>query len=156
MNKKLKSAVFYFAAIVGLCVVLTTFTRTSFSGQRGWPGGNNWRAWSKDAKEKYIWGYMSGSGDAYDAACRQIDLEWAGKAEPGYENSPLNKCLKGQLDFSKGSDYFLKSLTEFYEAHPEDRDISIGEVLDLLGKGFTVNELHKHSFQGHKPTGEQR
>ena len=122
-------------------------------GQRGWPEGDHWLKWNQDAREKYVWGYTTAYAKGYGTACRQVDLAWTGNVQPGYENAVLNKCMKEQLDFSKGSDYLIKSVTDFYRRYPKDRDISIGELLDLLGKGLAVEEIHNQRFQGHTPPG---
>jgi hypothetical protein len=120
-----------------------------FGQHGGWPSGNTWLKWNHDEREKFVWGYTTAYSNGYGSACRQIAFEWAGPVQPGYQNAPLNKCLKGQLDFSKGSDPLIKSITDFYRRYPEDKDVSIEETLDLLGKGLSIEEIHNHPFQGH-------
>jgi|BogFormECP03_OM2_1039629.scaffolds.fasta_scaffold05784_2 hypothetical protein len=134
------------------CSILALWTLEAgpLSGQHGgWPLGNAWLKWNHSEREKFVWGYTTAYSKGYGSACRQIALEWTGPVQPGYENAPLNKCLKGQLDFSKGSDTLIKSITDFYKRYPDDKDVSIEEILDLLGKGLSVEEVHNHPFEGH-------
>ncbi len=113
--------------------------------------GDWWLGWSHDAREKYVLGYITAYTQAYGAACRKMDLEWPGPVKQGYENAPLNKCLAGQPDFSKGTDYFVNATTDFYTRYPHDRDIYPSEVLEQLGKGLSLQQIDKYPFMRHKP-----
>jgi len=69
---------------------------------------------------------------------------------PADENDPVNQCRHQGPDFSKNTDYFVKTITDFYKRYPEDREIDIGEVLEQLGRGLTLEEVHNHPFPRHQ------
>ena len=127
------------------------FSAHRLSGQRVCCQGDWWLKWDHDARESYVYGYTLGFSKGHLDGCEQGTKSWAGTPEPGTENSPLQRCIHTELDFSRGSDYFVKSITEFYERHPEDRDIYINEDLEHLAKGLTIEEIHKYPFWRHHP-----
>jgi hypothetical protein len=44
----------------------------------------------------------------------------------------------------------VKSITDFYTWHPEDRDIYIREVTEQLRKGLTLEQIHSYPFWRHQ------
>jgi hypothetical protein len=133
--------------IIGFAIlIISTLAATSLSGQRAWHQGDAWMKWSRDSRENFVFGYISGYSTAYGNVCRQMAVEPNVKVKPGYENLPMNVCLQGQLDFSKGTEYFVKNITDFYARYPGDRDIEIYEVVEQLADNLSLEQIHHHPF----------
>jgi hypothetical protein len=47
-------------------------------------------------------------------------------------------------DFSRGSEYFAQQVTDFYTKYPENRILLMTEVLEALGDGKSIEDLHQH------------
>ena len=137
---------------VGVAAVVSLFSVRSLSGQRVCCQGDWWLKWNHDARETYVYGYTLGFSKGHLDGCKQGTKAWPHSPEAA---SPLQKCISTEPDFSKGSDYFVKSITEFYERYPKDRDIYINEVLDQLGKGLTLEQIHNQPFMRHQPSDEK-
>jgi hypothetical protein len=134
---------------VGLTLLMLADRPTA--GQRVCCQGQDWwLAWSQDAREKYVWGYTTGYSHAYDNACRNIGTAAAPRTPGVNEALVADQCRQGQLDFSKGSEYLVESVTNFYKRYPGDRDLYIDEVLEQLGKGQTIEQIHEHPFWRHR------
>jgi hypothetical protein len=130
-TERVNPLIFVSSVVLALCILVTNPLRA----QRVCCQGELWLKWSHSARESYVWGYTE-----------------------GYTKGNMNSCNEGpcsqqQVDFSRGSTYFVKSITDFYIRYPKDRDIYIDEILDLLGKGLTLEEIHNHPFWRHKPPG---
>jgi hypothetical protein len=123
------------------------------SGQRVCCEGDRWLEWNTDARESYVFGFTLGYSKGQQDGCRQGTSEWPTPPKPGIENDPGRKCTQQEIDFSRGSDYFTKKITEFYSRYREDRDIYPFEVLEQLGRGLTVEEIHQHPFLRHHSAG---
>jgi len=108
-----------------------------------------WLKWTHDEREGYTFGYALGYSKGYGGGCRQGTKDWPVEVKGNVEDFPLNKCISKELDFSKGSDFLVKAVTDFYTMYPEDRDIYIDEVLDGLGKGLSLKEIHNYPFPRH-------
>ena len=108
-------------------------TAAPLAAQRVCCQGDLWLKWNHGMRESYVWGYTEGYVKGHMDGCKQI------------------QCSQEQVDFSKGSDSLVKSVTDFYIRYPKDRDIYIDEILDLLGKGLTLEEIHNHPFWRHQP-----
>ena len=100
----------------------------------------------------YIVGYSTGRWDG----CGEIVKGAVKGNNPASENDPLHRCRHQGPDFSKNTSYFVNALTEFYTHYPGDRELDIGEVLEQLGSGLTLEEVHNHPFPRHSPTTEKR
>ena len=75
------------------------------------------------------------------------------------KNNPLIRCLKQMPDFSKGPEYFAKQVTQLYTIHPEDRILLTTEILEALGNGKSIQDVHEHPpFRTHSasPTGNSQ
>lgn len=133
-------------------VALSIIVAEPVSGQRECCEGDRWLKWKPAARETFVFGYALGYGEGHSNGCFQGTKGWPDRAKLDYENDPRRKCLEQQLDFSKGTDYFVKAITDFYTRYPGDRDIYINEVLEQLGKGLTLEQIHGYPFVRHSPT----
>jgi hypothetical protein len=105
--------------------------------------GDSWLSWSQDHREAYVRGYTEGYYTGYNHGCQE-GTKYASKSiTPGLENFPINKCLDQELDLTRGTD-LSKEITTFYQQYPENRVVLIKEVLQELGKGRSIQEIHNH------------
>jgi len=116
------------------------------AGQRVCCQGDQWLNWSLEQRNNFVYGYFVGYNHGYMMGCSHGTEDWPKPAKPGFENIPINKCLEQALDFSKGTEHYAKSITEFYKQYPQDRDIYFDEVLEQLGKGLTLEQIHDYPF----------
>jgi len=133
-------------------VALSIFNSASLSAQRACCQGDWWLKWKPTARETFVFGYTLGYGNGHSNGCFQGTKGWPGRSKLDVANDPTSKCLEQIPDFSKGTDFFVKSITEFYKRYPEDRDIYVAEVLEQLGKGLTLEEIHHYPFMRHAPS----
>jgi hypothetical protein len=115
------------------------------AGQRWWHQGDTWLKWNHNERDAFLFGYMVGYSNGHTDGCSHGINPKSGETKPEYESGALSECTKQQIDFSKGTD-FSKLLTDFYNRYPKDRELGIDEVLDLLAKGLTLEQIHNHSF----------
>jgi hypothetical protein len=123
-----KRAIFVCSVVLAVWMLAAS----PLSAQRVCCQGDLWLKWNHSVRESYVWGYTEGYTKGNMDGCKQ------------------GQCSQQQVDFSKGSDYLVRSITDFYTRYPKDRDIYIDEILDLLGKGLTLEEIHHHPFWRHK------
>ncbi|HEY3929313.1 MAG TPA: hypothetical protein VGL89_13145 [Candidatus Koribacter sp.] len=109
-----------------------------------------WLKWNNDRRESYMWGYMIGYSHAYWDGCRQ-----AMKALPGGATSESieRSCRSRQPDFSGGTTYWARQVTQFYKTYPNDRDIAIDGILDQLRNGLTLEQIHNYPFMRRRSQG---
>ena len=134
---------------------LTLLITLSMSGQRECCQANLWLKWTHDEREGYVSGYSIGYSAGYGSGCEQGTKDWPITVKGNVEDFPLNKCISKQPDFSKGSEFLIRAVTDFYNAYPSDRDIYINEILDQLGRGLTPQEIHNHQFPRHQAVGRR-
>lgn len=115
--------------------------------QRDCCQGDWWLKWNKDQRKTYFYGYAIGYSNGFLRGCERGS---AGSAVKGTELQPrFDRCMEHERDFSRGPDYFVEAVTSFYTGHPEVRDIYPYEVLDLLGKGLSVEQIRRYPFERH-------
>lgn len=115
--------------------------------QRDCCQGNWWLKWDNDQRKMYFYGYAVGYTNGFLHGC-----ERGSRRAPTTGKDlqlPFDRCMEGQRDFSRGADYFVGEVTSFYQSHPEVRDIYPYEVLDLLGRGLTVQQIRSYPFMRH-------
>jgi hypothetical protein len=119
-------------AFLTCSVILTVWilAASPLSGQRGWHQGDTWLKWKHDARETYVLGYFEGLTKGHGDACGQGTKGWVGEVN---------------------TDQLVRSITDFYTEYPEDRDVYIQEVIEQLGKGLTLEQIHNHPFPRRNP-----
>jgi hypothetical protein len=85
--------------------------------------------------EGYYGGYLHG--------CQEGTKHSAAPVQAGIDNFPINRCLDRKWNFAKGID-LSRDVTAFYERYPENRNLLINEVLEELGKGRLIEDIHQH------------
>lgn len=132
-----------FARWVLLLSIVLLLVSGQLWSQRVCCEGEMWLKWNNDRRESYLWGYMIGYSHAYWEGCRQAMRSLPkGTDVQSIEDS----CEKNQRDFSKGTTYWAQQVTKFYKTYPHDRDINIDEILEKLGNGLTLDQIHKFPF----------
>jgi hypothetical protein len=142
-----RRALFACSILVAICIIHTV----PVAGQRWWHQGDTWLKWKHDVREGYVFGYFVAYAAGHEDGCKQGGKNVFGGAKPASVSSNDQSCTQQDLDFSKGSEYFVKQISNFYTRYPGDREIDIGEVLPLLAKGLTLEEIHNHPFPRRRP-----
>jgi hypothetical protein len=84
--------------------------------------------------------YVEAYYDGYANGCQEGTRLVPGTAQP-YDESPFNKCIDRKLDLTKGTD-LVKDVTEFYREYPENRNLFVREILQEIGKGRSLWDIH--------------
>jgi hypothetical protein len=107
-------------------------------------------------------GYIRGYYGGYFHGCQEGTKYSSGSAESRPGKSPVDECLDRKLDFTKGIE-LSNEITRFYLHYPENRILLINEVLEELGKGRSIEDIHNHppfpthnSSKGSNPTSERQ
>jgi hypothetical protein len=106
--------------------------------------GDMWLKWSQQTRDAFIRGFLFGYTGGYLSGCENGTSQAPTRPqEPGFESFPINKCLEERLDFSKNQN-LSQDVTKFYKSYPENRILFIQEVLELIGKGWSLEEIHRN------------
>jgi hypothetical protein len=125
---------------------------TSIGAQRWCCEGDKWLKWSEDRREAYVVGYIEGYYNGRSSGCRS---GWERIQPERYYDEDL-QCDKDGLDFPKGYEH-AHDITTFYQRYPENRILYPAEILEALGDGETLEQLHDHPpFGAVKPDSRKR
>jgi hypothetical protein len=102
--------------------------------------GDSWLKWSPERRDAYVVGYILGYYGGYTHGCEE-GTKHATASQPGVENFPVNQCIDQRFDYTKGID-LSKDITKFYQRYPENRNLLIKEILEELGKGKSIEDIH--------------
>ena len=140
MNGRMGHRVAIRSAVV---VLVLSFIASLTWAQRECCEGESWLRWSPERCDAYVSGYIQGYYGGFIDGCEQGTKHVSGPAEPGVENFPVNKCIDQKWDFTKGID-LSRDITTFYKRYPENRNLLIKEILEELGKGRSLEDIHNH------------
>jgi len=150
MSTQKSNAIFAITAFV-ISLIFCPFS--SLSAQRLCCEGDVWLRWTEDHREDYVKGYILGRAAGYSDACYRMAKYWPAPITLGDKKNPLSKCLKEMPDFSRGPEYFAQQVTDFCTKYPENRILLTTEVLEALGDGKSIQDLHQHPpFPADTPT----
>jgi hypothetical protein len=108
-----------------------------------------WLSWSSEARQEYVWGYLSGFLEGKRAGCAfyadKILPYTPHKAVPP-EELPRQACLSALPDFKEP--YFTKyvdTITGYYEKYPNDRQAGMSRILleSATPPGLTIDQIHE-------------
>jgi hypothetical protein len=112
-----------------------------------------WSSWSREAREEYVWGYVSGFREGKRAACsfyeEKVTPNMPHKAVPP-ENLPKAACLTAMPDFTAPYlQAYVDSITDYYAKYPRDRQAGLPRLMLELASppGLTVDQIHKKLTQ---------
>ena len=111
--------------------------------QRDSSEAESWLRWSVEHRDAYVGGYVEGYYGGYLHGCQEGSKYLSKPVSTDFDNFPVNKCLDRKWDFTKGID-LAKDVTTFYKRYPGNRNLLIKEILDELGKGKRLEEIHSH------------
>jgi hypothetical protein len=107
-----------------------------------------WLSWSSDAREEYVWGFLSGFLEGKRAGCSF----YADKMTPymPHESVPPEKlprptCLNALPDFTDtSSQIYVHEITEYYTKYPRDREAGFSRIMLELASppGLTIDQIH--------------
>jgi hypothetical protein len=135
-----------YAHVPLLLLITVILVPTILGAQRPCCEGDWWLKWTKAQRESYVWGYMTGFSHAYPEGCLEALRALPARPSPEVVEAAKDQCYLHQPDFSKGTTYWVKEVTDFYKTYAQDRDIYISEVLEQLGNGLTLEQIHKYPF----------
>jgi hypothetical protein len=124
-------------------IVLSGLVPTAALAQRTCCEGYTWLKWGQNRREAYVRGFIRGYYDGFFHACEEEASFAPRQTEPGFENFPLTKCLDRRWNFSKGID-LSKDVTAFYKRYPENRNLYFVEILEELGQGKSLEDIHRN------------
>jgi hypothetical protein len=125
-------------------ILLILCSPRSSRAQRHCCEGDTWIKWTEEHREDYVRGYILGRAEGYSDACYREARFWPSPITLGDENNPISRCLKEMPDFSQGPEHFAKQVTELYRVYPEDRILLITEILEAMGSGKSIQDIHEH------------
>jgi hypothetical protein len=125
-----------------VALIVLSIVPCSSWAQRYCCEGESWLKWSQGRREAYVSAYIDGYYDGYIGGCQEGTKHLEPTA-PGLEEFPVNKCLNRKSDFTKGID-LSRDVTAFYRRYPENRNLLIKEILEELGKGRSIADIHEH------------
>jgi hypothetical protein len=150
------------APMLAAVLAILIFIPSSMLAQRNCCEGDSWLRWSPEHRNDYVRGYIRGYYGGYFQGCQQGTKYSSGTVKSGPEKSPIDECLDRKLDFTKGTE-LSNEITRFYRRYPENRILLINEILEELGKGRSIEDIHNHppfpahnSSKGTNATNERR
>ena len=142
-------------SLVGLAAILAALTvgAMPLAGQRDCCQGDWWLRWTRAQRETYVLGYTTGYYHGFRNGCSTGTKNWPVEVT-SLDSQPYDKCIKGQKTFGAQTDQLVDSITEFYKRYSDVRDIVPYEVLDLLGEGLSIEQIHRYPSMRHKQPAE--
>jgi hypothetical protein len=132
-----------------LIIIATTCLEIPLSGQRMGSLGDVWLKWSTLDKDIFVGAYVAGYTSGRESGCRAGVSEPPGKDHAASDGDLSVRCTQDLGDFDKSSAYLIKRITDFYKQYPGDRDLTPNEILNLVGRGLSSEEIHIHPFPRH-------
>ena len=105
--------------------------------------GSSWLKWPQDQRQAYVRGFLEGYFGGYFYGCQVATAE-SKPTEPGFENFPFNKCMDKKWGYAQGTVVLEGEVTRFYKRYPENRNLLIHEVLKEIGKGRSLEDIHRN------------
>jgi hypothetical protein len=122
-----------------LGVILSSPTGGTRVGQEG----EEWLKMRPEVRQVYSAAYIRGFVGGFENGC----IEGTKDIKPalrGPENEPLHKCL-AQAPSLTDAGKIGETVTTFYTRYPSDRYLYIRDIIDALGRGLSVEEIHRHA-----------
>ena len=129
-----------------IVILLCLCTSTPLLGTRTCCEGEQWLRWTDEVRQTYVLAFVLGYSKGYVKGCDIGGRNLATDSKPGLENDPTRNCRHEGLDFSKGTNYFVRLITDFYTRFPSDRDVYVEELIQCFAGGLSVEEAHKQHF----------
>jgi hypothetical protein len=128
--------------LLGILLLITTPSQRL--GSAGVPGeGDWWLKSNEDVRQTYTGAFVLGFGKGYGLGCSNATKNLPPDPGLGLENNPRHECLQQEPNFSVDTALIAKSITEFYQRFPDNRDVYVEEIIVSLAEGQTLDEIHQ-------------
>jgi len=88
--------------------------------------GKLWLSWSLERRQGFTRGYLWAYGATFSQACvAYFDASPPKAMTLDLAQSPLQKCMLRELNYSKDPDYYETQITAYYRRYPTDLDVPI-------------------------------
>jgi hypothetical protein len=126
-----------------LGLALGVFLSNPTDGTRVGQEGEQWLKMSPELRQIYSSAYILGATGGFERGCIAGTKNIKSRL-PGPENDPLHKCLE-QSPHLSDTTKIGETVTTFYIRYPSDRYLYIQDIIDALGRGMSVEEIHRHA-----------
>jgi hypothetical protein len=120
---------------------LLFLTTSLVRAQRGYPEGKSWLKWGNKHREAYVVAFVEGYYDGYANGCSEGTRSASIGSTQSGQQLPYQACIDRKRDLTRGIG-LARIVTQFYRQYPENRNLFIREVLDEIGKGKSLSEIH--------------
>jgi hypothetical protein len=134
---------------VSFALILVVNSRTAKGESGPQTPAELWLSWSSDAREEYVWGYLSGFLEGKRAGCSfyadKIMPYTPHKAVPP-EELPRQACLNALPDFTEPHFHkYVDAITSYYTKYPKDRQAGMSRILleSATPPGLTIDQIHE-------------
>jgi len=116
--------------------------RARFPESRTTWEGEVWIRWEFPIRQWFVQAALAGYDAGYDEACRNLML--ADKSAADHPKSKDDDCVNGRRHLRGEAAKYSKAMTDFYTRYPEDRDLPIAYLVEMLldPKPKTLEEIH--------------
>jgi hypothetical protein len=103
--------------------------------------GEVWLNWDVSMRVGFTNGFVQGFRRGARNGCSTATQILKPISESTKESvkDPESRCVNDVLSFTKGASYYESELTAYYKRHPEDQDVLIEQLLQLLSDSSTEN-----------------
>jgi hypothetical protein len=133
----------YLLRICCLGLALAVFLSGPTDGTRVGQEGDLWLKMSPEVREIYSAAYIRGFIGGYERGCVEGTRNVKSPL-PGLDNDPLHKCLEQALQLTD-TNKIAETVTAFYIRYASDRYLYIRDIINALGEGMTVEQIHSHA-----------
>src|SRR5215475_14239233 len=106
--------------------------------------GDIWMRWNDEAKLQYISAYLLGNSRGFRDGCEMGQkLYSADKA-----GLPGEKCTGKFVKYSKSMEEYVKLITDYYSAYPNDRSVPIFKLIEGLSDARNLAIQKMHAYYG--------
>lgn len=113
--------------------------------------GQEWVQWTPETRVIYIRAFAAGMQDGYGRGCHAGISAISPRNMGDVDAKASEKCWKAYPFLSGDPVRFVKVITDFYVAYPEQRYLDISDVLFQASNGHSAKEIHEHFLKSNLP-----
>jgi hypothetical protein len=114
-----------------------------------------WFNWTPANRLFFVSGFLVGFKDGHESGCSRAHKILS---EGNSANNPLSSelwsdCIKHKYRYSKGTQFYVDQITEFYRTYPQDCDVPLRILLFELAdeRSHTLEQIHNSGWQSEDP-----